>query len=106
MSTPGTARPTDRVLCELPRGRSLIRVSESTLPSGVQKVTLCLWYRDVSGREVPSHSLSLDVGEARRLGAALRSLRQPRATSPRAARTLERRAPAITPTERQLGGAA
>jgi hypothetical protein len=69
------ADPAARVLCELPRGKSSIRVTEATLPSGGCRVTLCLWYQTGTGAWVPSHSLSLDAGEALRLLAALESLR-------------------------------
>jgi hypothetical protein len=86
-----TSRPTDRVLCELVREKSLVRVSEVTLSSGAKKLTLTLWYTNQAGVWTPSHALSLNPGEAVRLRAALGRLRTSDAKKSRQKATETRR---------------
>lgn len=104
MSAPKTARPTERLMCELKREKASVRVTEVTLPSGGRRVVFCHWYKDGAGKLVALNALSFDPDEAERLRLALGSLRKPRATSPEAARTPEGPAPAIPLETNRPGG--
>jgi hypothetical protein len=69
-----------RILCELLRERSAVRVLDVTLRSGARSINLVLYYRNMAGDLACAHTLSLSVDEAIELRGALGLLRTERST--------------------------